>query len=138
MNPIRRAISEVTSWFRPVRVDGAPGGYQCSAAGEVTANGPQFGVEIFNDAETPMEFVVGVLQSELRMPYDAAVAAMLHIHNKGSVLLPTEDLARAECAANAISTQARINGHALACRAASAQQSNASTVSRRSVKPARA
>jgi ATP-dependent Clp protease adapter protein ClpS len=122
MNPISRAIEQVVSWFRPARIDAISSRYRFVAAGEFTADGSQFGVEILNDAVTPMEFVVGVLQSELSMPYDAAVAAMLHVHTKGSVLLPTEDLAGAERAANSISAQARNGGHPLACRAVSAQQ----------------
>jgi ATP-dependent Clp protease adaptor protein ClpS len=122
MNPIR-AIKKVVSWLRAVRIDRVPaGGYRHFEAGEFTADGPKFGVEIFNDDKTPMEFVVGVLQSELDMTHDSAVAAMLHIHNKGSVLLPVENFTHAERAASAVSALARSSKHPLVCRAASAQQ----------------
>jgi ATP-dependent Clp protease adaptor protein ClpS len=122
MNPIR-AIKKAVSWLRAVRIERVPpGGYRHFEAGDFTADGPQFGVELFNDDETPMTFVVGVLQSELGLPYDSAVAAMLHIHNRGSVLLPVENLTHAERAASAISALARSSGHPLVCRAASANK----------------
>jgi ATP-dependent Clp protease adaptor protein ClpS len=122
MSAIHRAIEQVVNWFRPVRIEAILQGSGHAAAGQFTPDGPQFGVEIFNDDKTPMEFVVNVLHDNLGLSYDSAVAVMLHIHNRGSVLLPIEDQSHAERVASAIAAKARDSGHPLVCRAASAQQ----------------
>jgi ATP-dependent Clp protease adaptor protein ClpS len=72
-----------------------------------------------------MEFVVNVLQHDLGMSRKSAVAAMLHIHHRGSVLLPVGNLSRAEDVAAAITTKARDSGHPLVCRVAGAQETAA-------------
>lgn len=116
MNVIHRLWKEVVSWFRPGPVDGLV------VMGEFTAEGPQFGVEIFNDDKTTMEFVVNVLQHELAMNFSAAVAIMQHIHDKGHALIPIASPSEAERIANAITVEARRSGYPLVCRAVSAQQ----------------
>jgi ATP-dependent Clp protease adapter protein ClpS len=120
MSAIRRAVEEVVRWFRPVNIES-----KHVLAGEFTAGGPQFGVEIFNDDKTPMEFVVTALQDDMEMSYDRAVVVMLHIHDKGSVLLPVENQSHAEHVASSITAKARDRGHPLTCRAASTQQAAA-------------
>lgn len=97
-----------------------PDNFRSIEADEIAAEGSQFGIQIFNDNKTPMEFVVNVLQDDLGMSRESAVAVMLHIHHKGNVLLPVENLSRAEAVAAAITTKARDSGHPLVCRVSSA------------------
>src|SRR4029077_6723688 len=47
------------------------------------------GVEVLNDNSTPMEFVVEILQAQLKLARAEAIAAMLEIHTRGGRLFPT-------------------------------------------------
>ena len=78
------------------------------------------GIEMLNDDTTPMEFVVEMLQSHAGLDQDTAIAAMVQIHQRGGLLLPLQDRARADAAAAAIARDAHARGHRLVCRAVSA------------------
>jgi ATP-dependent Clp protease adapter protein ClpS len=75
------------------------------------------GVEILNDNSTPMEFVVEILQSQLKLAYAEAIPAMLDIQKKGGRLFPTVNPADAQRIAEAISAASSARGHLLVCRA---------------------
>ena len=76
----------------------------------------QTGIEILNDNDTTMEFVVSTLTKHLNMPQDKAIAAMLDIHSKGGMLIPLPTYEMAVNAADAIRSDARANGFKLTCR----------------------
>lgn len=78
------------------------------------------GIELLNDDTSPMELVVEMLERFGGLSREAAVTAMLKIHQTGGLLLPMPNLAVAELAADAITREARARGHALVCRAVSA------------------
>jgi ATP-dependent Clp protease adapter protein ClpS len=75
------------------------------------------GIELLNDDATPMEFVIGMLETHLKLDREAAIASMLTVHNKGGLLLPLTDLGEAEMVAAAVMRDARAQGHPLICRA---------------------
>lgn len=88
-----------------VRMDAmVPAGFTC-------------GLQILNDATTPMEFVVAVLAKYLQMPREEATASMLQVHREGGVLIPTATMALAIQIAAGITADARAAGHVLACKA---------------------
>jgi len=45
------------------------------------------GVEVLNDNSTPTEFVVEILQTQLKLAYAEATAAMLDIHKRGGSIV---------------------------------------------------
>src|SRR5712672_384102 len=122
MSAIRRAIEEIVSWFRPVRINVLPEGMTLLDAGGSVPDGFHGGVEILSDDKTPMSFVVDVLQSELNMCSSSAIRTTVYIHNKGGVLLPLGSKELAGRVADAILSRARAESHPLFCRAIDAQQ----------------
>ena len=82
----------------------APAGFTC-------------GIELLNDATTPMEFVVEVLETHARLPNKAAIDLMLRVHLEGGALVPLASDAEAAQAAAGIEAAARAKGHPLVCRA---------------------
>ncbi|HVT35060.1 MAG TPA: ATP-dependent Clp protease adaptor ClpS [Nevskiaceae bacterium] len=77
------------------------------------------GIEILNDRTTPMELVVTTLMKHLELSRDEAIVKMLAIHNNGGLLVPLPTKAWAEQVATAISSDAKLAGHQLICRAVS-------------------
>jgi ATP-dependent Clp protease adapter protein ClpS len=75
------------------------------------------GVEILNDNSTPMQFVVEILQSQLKLAYAEAIAAMRDIHKRGGRLFPTANPADARRIAETISATSSARGYSLVCRA---------------------
>ncbi len=73
------------------------------------------GIEMLIDDTTPMEFVVEMLHAHAGLDLDAAAAAMLQIHQRGGLLLPLPDRARAD----AVACDAQARGQRLVCRAVS-------------------
>lgn len=67
-----------------------------------------------------MEFVVEILQDQLKLAYAEAVAAMLDIHKRGGRLFPTASPIEARRIAEAISVASNARGHSLVCRAVGA------------------
>ena len=88
-----------------------------SAIEGMTPPGFRVGVEMLNDDSTPMEFVVDVLQRYLALDSEAAMAAMLRIHQQGGVLFALTDRSQADAVADAVTREARAKGHVLVCRA---------------------
>jgi ATP-dependent Clp protease adapter protein ClpS len=86
---------------------------------EMVPAGFMHGVEILNDNTTPMHFVVHALGTCANLPKTEAVQAMLEIHSKGGMLLPTDTLERAQGIADALVAAASRHGHSLVCRAVS-------------------
>lgn len=84
---------------------------------EFSRAGVTTGLEILNDATTPMEFVVAVLMTHLDMDREGATAMMLDIHRNGGVLVPVDDVARSAAIAAAITSDAHEQGHQFVCRA---------------------
>jgi ATP-dependent Clp protease adapter protein ClpS len=86
------------------------------------------GVEILNDNETSLEFVVSALQEHAGMKRKAALLAAVNIHMKGGVILELKSLEDAERLAAAIVRSARGASFPLVCRALTAQQGAAGDV----------
>jgi ATP-dependent Clp protease adapter protein ClpS len=81
------------------------------------------GVELLNDDTTPMEFVIDMLTTCLKLDRESAIQLMLRIHTQGGVLVSLPDLQSAEEIAGAITREARDKGHQLICRAVDADAS---------------
>ena len=84
---------------------------------EFVPSGFRHGVEILNDNTTTMQFVVSALSTHLGMNGRDSVQAMLSIHKRGGVLLPTASLADAKRAAEAVTAEAIRQRYPLVCRA---------------------
>lgn len=74
------------------------------------------GLEILNDAGTPMPFVIESLQRHLAMKEAAAIETMVRIHARGGILIPLGSLAEADRVAQALTAEARDRGYPLICR----------------------
>jgi ATP-dependent Clp protease adaptor protein ClpS len=77
------------------------------------------GIEILNDNETPIEFVVMVLEKHASLGGNAAIWAALEIHHSGGLLLPLASEEEAQRAAEAIAARAAAENYPLVCRAVS-------------------
>ena len=82
----------------------------------------EFGIEIYNDNTTPMEFVVSTLIDNLKIKKNKAIELMLTIHTKGGVIVQLESIEEAKKIAKFITSEAQKQNHTLVCRAISAQQ----------------
>lgn len=76
---------------------------------------PMYKVILMNDDYTPMDFVVGVLESVFNKDHNEALEIMLQVHNKGAGLcgIFTRDVA--ETKAGIVVEHARINEYPLQC-----------------------
>jgi ATP-dependent Clp protease adapter protein ClpS len=74
------------------------------------------GIEVLNDAKTPMLFVVETLARHLKISSAEATALMLNVHAKGGMLigLPKDE---ARAVAEGVRADALASGHPLICRA---------------------
>jgi len=88
-------------------------------------DGFAFGIEILNDDQTSMDFVVWVLMEHVGLDQETAVKRMLDIHTEGGVLLTAESEAEAERIAAVVVSHAKERNYPLVCRAVSAQQGHA-------------
>lgn len=75
-----------------------------------------YGVEIYNDDTTPMEFVVLSLGEHLGLSHAASVQAMMKIHRQGGALFATATYIEAQRIAEAITADASAHKHVLLCR----------------------
>jgi len=75
------------------------------------------GVEILNDAATPMEFVVDTLCRHLRMDRKSAIELMLTIHSKGGAMVPLASAEEALTVAAGVAADNQSSGYKLTCRA---------------------
>jgi ATP-dependent Clp protease adapter protein ClpS len=89
--------------------------------GSVRPDGFIHGIEILNDRNTPMEFVVSSLMTHLGLQRDKAIATMIGIHNTGGVLIALPTIQEANKVADAISAEASASGHRFVCRYASVE-----------------
>jgi ATP-dependent Clp protease adapter protein ClpS len=81
-----------------------------------------YGVEILNDTETSMEFVVSVLREHAGMTRSKALLTAVDIHRKGGTIIKQDSLDQAQRITDFIVQSAREAKFPLACRAVSAQQ----------------
>lgn len=72
-------------------------------------------VILLNDDYTPMEFVVGILESLFYRSYQEAVQIMFHVHNKGVGICGLYPHEVAETKAAQVMSLARKNEHPLQC-----------------------
>lgn len=78
------------------------------------------GIAFYNDAKTPMDFVIQILMAHLGLEKAEAARLMLDIHNKGGSLVPLSSRAQAEKIAAAIMAEAGEAGHPFTCCAVEA------------------
>ena len=74
-----------------------------------------FRVILINDAYTPMEFVVMVLQQFFRLAHDDAVQIMLNVHTKGSGVCGVYPSEIAQTKVREVMNFAKENEHPLQC-----------------------
>ena len=72
-------------------------------------------IEINNDAKTPMEFVVNVLEEYFRFDREEAVKLMLEIHTKGSARVQWINAEQAVRVIESISREANKRSYPLVC-----------------------
>jgi ATP-dependent Clp protease adaptor protein ClpS len=80
----------------------------------------RYNVLLFNDENTPMEFVVWVLQDFFDMDFDDACKLMLHIHHNGSAICGTYSREEAERKVEDVLFCAGEHKHPLKCAVARA------------------
>ena len=69
------------------------------------------GLAFVNDATTPMELVLAVLQQDLGLPESEAVSRMLSIHRRGGLLMPFDTREEAERVAARVRERVVAAGH---------------------------
>ena len=77
------------------------------------------GIEILNDNTTTMKFVQDALTNHAGLGPEEAQQAMLAVHSRGGVLIPTDSLADAGRIAALIAAEAAAQAYPLVCRAVS-------------------
>ena len=78
-------------------------------------NQPICNVVLVNDDETPMEFVVNVLQRFIGLDYEGACKLMLRIHHEGKAVCGTYEREGAEATVAGILALASEHDHPLKC-----------------------
>jgi ATP-dependent Clp protease adaptor protein ClpS len=76
---------------------------------------PLFKVMLLNDDETPMEFVVWVLETIFAKPRDEAVSTMLTTHHDGACACGIYDEEQAKSLVRRVKAEARRLEHPLKC-----------------------
>lgn len=76
---------------------------------------PLCNVLLVNDDDTPMEFVVNVLQRFIGLDYDAACKLMLRVHHEGKAVCGTYEREGAEATVAGILAFAGEHNHPLKC-----------------------
>lgn len=109
-----------TWWNKKIQFEIFPSDTTLLSMPELVPEGFETGVEILNDATTPMELVVALLREHVGLSVKEATKVMLEIHMKGGVLIPCESLLEAQKVAAGIASGANENGHQLVCRAVEA------------------
>ena len=79
------------------------------------ANSLLYSIVFLNDDQTPMEFVVHVLQEFLDLDCDAATKLMLRVHHEGKAICGTYERDEAETRVAAILALAARHNHPLRC-----------------------
>jgi ATP-dependent Clp protease adaptor protein ClpS len=78
-------------------------------------NEPLYNVLLLNDDETPMEFVVNVLQRFIGLDYEGACRLMLRVHHEGKAVCGTYTREQAEATVAGIQAFADAHNHPLKC-----------------------
>jgi ATP-dependent Clp protease adapter protein ClpS len=125
MKALRRLIDEVAGWFKATPGVLFPTETSLLALPEFVPEGFVHGVEILNDDRTPMEFVAWTLEKHVGLDRAAAVRTMLHVHDKGGILLALASKDEANRIATLVTYHAGERKHPLVCRAVSAEQAAA-------------
>jgi ATP-dependent Clp protease adapter protein ClpS len=81
-----------------------------------------YGVEVLNDTETSLEFVVSVLREHAGMTRNSALLTAVDIHRKGGAIIKQDSLDQAQRLTDRMLQSARGAKFPLVCRAVSAQQ----------------
>lgn len=76
---------------------------------------PMYRVILLNDDYTPMEFVVGILESVFGMDRTVATRVMLEVHTKGKGICGTFSFEIAETKVAQVTTIAQQQQHPLLC-----------------------
>ncbi len=76
---------------------------------------PMYRVVLINDDYTPMEFVVGILESVFRMERTTATRVMLEVHTKGKGVCGVFSFEIAETKVAQVTTIAQQQQHPLLC-----------------------
>ena len=84
-------------------------------AAPLSAPMPMFKVLLFNDDETPMEFVVSVLETIFEKTRDDAIKLMLQIHTDGVGVCGTYSAEQAGSLVERVMAEAHRCGHPLRC-----------------------
>jgi ATP-dependent Clp protease adapter protein ClpS len=119
MTALQRFLHRFRGWFNPDPGLVLPAGTSLVALQGFLPSGFKHGVEILNDDETPMEFVVWTLNKHVGLDNTSAVRAMLQIHSRGGALLPLASSEEAERVASQVIEHARARTYPLRCRAVS-------------------
>jgi len=86
---------------------------------ELVPPGFEQGVEILNDSQTPLDFVVDVLMRHFGSNGRQAIEQAVEIHNRGGLLMPLASVGEAERIAAAVAADAEAAGVLFVCRAVS-------------------
>ena len=76
---------------------------------------PLCNVVLFNDDETPMEFVVDALQRFIGLDYEGACILMLRVHHEAKAVCGTSSREQAEATVAGIQAFADAHNHLLKC-----------------------
>ncbi len=79
------------------------------------SNNPLYNVLLLNDDETPMEFVVNVLQRFVGLDFEGACKLMLRVHHEGKAVCGTYEREGAEATVAGILALAHKHNHSLKC-----------------------
>ncbi len=124
MNPFAR----IRNWWRRyTAAPTVPPGLSFPAVGLLTSSEFRYGVEILNDSQTPMSFVVQALEEHAGLSRSVASVAVAVCHSQGGVLIPTDTIESAERVARCISQAAQLQSFPLKCRAVTAPLAGART-----------
>lgn len=117
-------FARIRDWYRrstaPLTV---PPGQSFPVVGLLKASEFRYGVEIVDDSQTPMSFVLQSLQEDAGLTHGEAAVAVAACHSRGGVLIPMETMEFAERIAGQILQAAQRNSLPLQCRAVSGAQS---------------
>ena len=84
-------------------------------ASDDTGRQPLYAVLMLNDDDTPMEFVVHVLERSFEVDHEAAIRIMLDIHSNGIAECGRYGLADAKARVKQVLSFAQEHGHPLRC-----------------------
>ncbi len=135
LNLLRAGALAIARWFRPApaptraepqappmlmagdtrRGGGAPNVAVATKTRAKPKRPHMYRVLLLNDDYTPMEFVIGVLQSFFGKTLEEATEIMLHVHNKGVGECGVYTFEIAETKVAQVMDQARKSQHPLQC-----------------------